>query len=130
MDAELLSALTGLADARKSSDLARLEALAKEDRALRAEINAATAASRLDIADGSAWTPLLQQGRRVKWVQERLARAQQRRAELAQEIEAARSQAALSFGKHRALEHLHDQARNADRRNRIAQIERETPIRH
>jgi len=130
-DATDVAALTGLmrlAEARRSGDLARIEALMAEDRALARELAEAGATPRLDIADGAAQTPFAQQALRLAWAQARVEQALRRRAELALEIDAARSRAARSLGRHEALAHLRDRAATEARRARAARAEREAPV--
>ncbi len=128
MDVKALTGLLRLAEARRSGDLARLEALLAEERALERERLAAGATPRLDLADGAAQTPFAQQALRLAWAQARLERVLRRRAELAVEIAAARAQAAQSLGRHEALEHLRERAADHERRARDARVERETPV--
>ncbi len=127
MDVKALTDLLRLAEARRSGDLARLEALLAEDRALERERLSAGATPRLDLADGAAQTPFAQQALRLAWAQTRLQRVLRRRADLAVEIAAARAQAAQSLGRHEALEHLRDRAADQERRARAARADRETP---
>ena len=127
MDVKALTGLLRLAEARRSGDLARLEALLAEDRALERERLAAGATPRLDLADGAIQTPFAQQALRLAWAQARLQRVLRRRADLAVEIAAARARAAQSLGRHEALEHLRDRAADRARRARAARADRERP---
>jgi hypothetical protein len=103
-----LRGLLALAGARRDRDLARLEALAAEDRGLAEEILRLAAIPAQDMADGTA--PLAQQALRYAWVEQQIARARRRRAALAREIAAVRAEAAASVGKHAALEKLESTA--------------------
>jgi hypothetical protein len=121
-----LRRLTGLAEARRARDLARLDSLLRRDRALKEEIAAlATALER----DGASGTPLppAQQGLREAWVDQRIRAAERQRAALAASIAAARAAAAQSLGKHRALEDLVERGEREAQHQREARAEREAP---
>jgi hypothetical protein len=120
-----LRRLLALAEVRRSRDLARLEAALAEDRSLEAEIAELAATARRDLAEGDL--PPAQQGLRLTWADQRIARARQRRWALASEVAALRVQAAQSLGKHRALEHVLERAATAEMRTRSARAEREAP---
>jgi hypothetical protein len=121
-----LRALTGLAEARRARDLARLDNLLARNRALDAEIAALAAALQHYRAAGFPLPPP-QQGLRQAWVDQRLRAARRQRAALAAGIAAARAEAAQSLGKHQAFENLVERSDRAVRQQRHARAERETP---
>ena len=121
-----LRRLMALADVRKARDLARLEALLAEDRRLAAEVAELAQTGARDLAEGIEM-PLRQQALRLAWAEQRIAVARQRRAALIPEIARARTAAAQSLGKHRALENLVENADRAVIRVRSDRAEREAP---
>ena len=125
MNTARLRELLELAAAKKSRDLARLEALLAQDRALETEIAHIASTPGRDMAAGAANTPLTQQGLRLAWADQRITRTRQRRAQLAPQITAARDDARQSLGKHQALEHLADMAGQKETSARNARAERE-----
>ena len=106
MTPEALRRLTGLAEARKARDLARLDGLLTRDRQLAGR--ARRPGRRRSPATSPAAPPLppAQQALRQAWVDQRIRAAARQRAALAAGIAAARAAAVQSLGKHRALEHL------------------------
>lgn len=128
MKPERLRQLAALAEARRSRDLAALDALLLEDRRLAAEILEIAAAPARDLAEGGiAIAPIAQQALRFAWLERNIAILRRRRADLAPRIARARAEATRSLGKHHALEHLTDRAVRSDARIRDARSEREAP---
>lgn len=126
MTPDALRQLAALAEARRSRDLAVLDALLMEDRRLAAEILEVAAAPARDLAEGGiAIAPIAQQALRFAWLEQRIAALRRRRAELAPRIAQARAAATRSLGKHQALEHLTERAEVAAERRREARSERE-----
>jgi hypothetical protein len=121
-----LAALLRLMEARRSRDLARLDRLLAEERALADEIAALAALPARDLAEDPAQSPA-QQARRLAWAAQRIRLAERRRAALADAIRAARAAAAQSLGKHKSLEMLADRAGRAALLARDARAEREAP---
>jgi hypothetical protein len=113
MKAADLAALAALAEARRTRDLARLEALIAEARGLEAEIVELAATERRDAAAGP--TDFAQMGRRHAWAEAQIAARQRRIAGIAAEIAAVRKAARVSLGKHEVLKALVAQA-EADER--------------
>ncbi len=121
-----LRQLAGLLEARKTRDLARLEALIAEDRRLEAEIANLTGTAARDLETGIA-LPLAQQAIRQAWADQRIRAARRRRAEIAAGIRDARAAAARSLGKHESLESLVARAERAAAQATEARAEREAP---
>jgi hypothetical protein len=121
-----LRQLAGLADVRKVRELARLDALLTEDRRLAAEIAELAATGVRDLASDAA-LPLGRQALRLAWAEQRIALARWQRTALAAEIAAARRLAAVSLGKHQALERLTEASDRASAQVRAARAEREAP---
>lgn len=121
-----LAQLLQLMEARKSRDLAQLDRLLTEDRALAEELAALARLPAQDLEDDPDLSPM-EQARRLAWAEQRRRTAERRRSVLATEIRAARAIAVRSLGKHRALEHLGDRAAREAVRTRLARAEREAP---
>lgn len=117
--------LQRLMAARKARDLARLDRLLAEDRALAEEIGRLAATGSRDLADGPL--PLAEQGRRLAWAAACIRAAERRRRQLAPEIRAARAEAVQSLGRHEALGNLAGRADREVRQDRAARAEREAP---
>lgn len=120
-----LRELGALMEARKARDLARLERLLAEDRALAAELAVLASAVSADAASGEA-LPLGRQAVRLAWIDQRTAMLRHRRATLAVEIASARATAVQSLGRERALDRLAESASRAEASRRAARQERET----
>jgi hypothetical protein len=110
MKPQQLRQLTALAEARKSRDLAELEALTSEDRRLAEAIEAYARAPARDILEGAEGMPLAQLALRLEWADRNIAIAHRQRVELGERIAALRKRAAVSLGKHQALEKLTERA--------------------
>jgi hypothetical protein len=121
-----LRQLGSLMAAQKARDLARLERLVAEDRALEAEMAALGGLAAEDAASGHVLPPE-RQAARLAWADHRRALAARRRAALVPEIAAARAMAVRSLGRERALDHLAATADRIDTRLRGAREEREAP---
>ena len=122
-----LRRLMALADVRKARDLARLEALLAEDRRLAAEVAELAQTGARDLAEGIAM-PLRAAGAAARLG----GAAHRRRAAAARGARSprsprARTAAAQSLGKHRALENLVENADRAVIRVRSDRAEREAP---
>src|SRR5690606_6725621 len=119
---------SALAAAQRDRDLARLEALMVEDRGHAEEIMRLAAVPAQDMAaGGTVLVPLAQQALRAAWVEQHITRARRRRLVLAGEIAATRAAAALSVGRHEALDRLVTVARAAEAARRRVVAEREAP---
>lgn len=127
MKPEQLRQLAALADARKSRDLAALEAAISEDRQLVEAIEAYSRIPAQDFMETGATVPFAQMALRQEWANRNIVIAQRRRAELAVRIAALRKIAARSLGKHKALEDLTDRAVRDIAQQRLARQEREAP---
>jgi hypothetical protein len=125
MKPEQLRQLAALAEARKSRDLASLEAVVSEDRQLVEAIEAYARAPAQDFSEAGGNLPFAQMALRQQWADRNIAIAQQRRAELAMKIAELRKIAALSLGKHKALQDLTDRAVRESAQQRLARQERE-----
>jgi len=101
MKATTLRKLAALAEARKTRDLARLEALAAERRLLLEEIADLAGIEARDAAEGLMPFPMM--ARRSAWAAAEVARREQRIAAIDREMEEARAAARTSLGKHEAL---------------------------
>ena len=121
-----LRQLGGLMEARKARDLARLERLVAEDRALAEEIAALARVAAEDAASGLSLPPD-RQAARLAWVDQRTLLAERRRAALCPVIAAARAAAVQSLGREVALDHLASAADRENARARTARAEREAP---
>lgn len=121
-----LRQLLRLAEARKASDLARLDALMVARRAVEAEIveARATAVADLTAIEG---LPMEQRAIRLIWADQRAKAGVIRREALDAEIAAARAAAVQSLGKHEALGKLVEKADRDAGLARVARKERETP---
>jgi hypothetical protein len=126
MTPQALARLLQLTSAKKQRELALLDQLLAEERALEAEIDELAATAARDLEAGEA-LPLAQQAVRLAWADQRMRVARQRQAALAPAIRAARAAAAQSLGKHEALEHLAGRADRTARQQRDARAEREAP---
>lgn len=126
MTPAMLRALSGLAEARRARDLARLDNLLTRDRALQAEILALASTLERDHATGIKLPPA-QLALRQAWVDQRLRAARGQRAALAASITAARAVAVQSLGKHRALENLVERGERQAKHQLLARAEREAP---
>lgn len=124
-----LKALATLAATQVDRDLARLEALAAEDRRLADDLASLASVHARDMAEGAGAAPLALLGRRLAWADARMAAARVQRARLAAEIAAARAAAATSLGKRRALERLQERAERAAAAASEARAERDAPPR-
>lgn len=128
MTPAMLRELLRIAEARKARDLAVLEGLLAQDRALEEEIADLAGTHARDWADGAAGlVPLAQQGLRLAWADARIAQAKDRRTALAVKIAQARHAATQSLGKHSALEHLLEETEAAAGHLRAARSERDAP---
>ncbi|HVL20426.1 MAG TPA: hypothetical protein VM422_05500 [Amaricoccus sp.] len=121
-----LRKLGALMAARKARDLARLERLVAEDRALAAELAALASAGAADVASGEALPPD-RQAVRLAWIDQRTAMLARRRGILAAEIAGARAAAIQSLGRERALDRLAEIAGRAEATRHAAREEREAP---
>lgn len=121
-----LRALGRLMEARKARDLARLEHLMTEARALDAELKTLSASAASDAASGETLPPD-RQAVRLAWIDQRSAIARRRQEALAGEIDKARAAAVQSLGRERALDRVAEAAVRAERSHRFARIEREAP---
>lgn len=120
--------LMKVVEARKTRDLAQLEALQARARGLEAEIEEARSLHARDAAEaGLAQVPFAFVGLRLKLADHLVAQAERRRAELQPEIEAARAQAAESLGKHSALEKLLENTEREQAALRLTRAERDAP---
>ncbi|MFT3975429.1 MAG: hypothetical protein QM699_18940 [Amaricoccus sp.] len=115
-----------LMEARKARDLARLERLASEARALDAELATLAATAVADVASGEPLPPG-RQAARLAWIDQRTAMVRQQRAALAPEIERARAAAVQSLGRERALDRVAETAARAEAARRTSRDEREAP---
>jgi hypothetical protein len=77
------------------------------------------------MAAGAMDLPLAQQSLRLDWADQHMTQARACRARLAPQITQARDSARQSLGKHQALEHLLDKAKQSEARVREARSERE-----
>jgi hypothetical protein len=118
-----LRQLTDVAEARKVRDLAELEALTSEDRRLAEAIEAYARAPAQDLLDSGENVPLAQIALRMEWADRNIAIARRQRAALAGRIAVFRKRAAVSLGKHQALEKLTE--RSIRRRADLAQAREE-----
>lgn len=124
----MLRQLLQVAEARKSRDLALLDALNARARACEAEAREAARLRTADMADAAnADLPLAFQGLRITYADQRIADAERRRKALEPEIEAARAIAAESLGKHAALERILEEAERDRAQLRAARAERDAP---
>ena len=126
MNPAALRRLTGLAEARRARDLARLDRLLARARELEAEI-ASLATTLARDREAGVPLPLPQQALRQSWVDQRVRAVLRQRAALVPEIAAARAEAVQSLGKHRALEELVERGEHDARQQRVARAEREAP---
>jgi hypothetical protein len=124
-----LRELLSLAETRKARDLARLDAFAAEDRALAAALAELAATHARDMAEGPGAAPLALLGQRLVWADRRSAAIRAERARLAGRLAAARAEATVAIGKHRALESLIERADRDALRTAEARREREAPPR-
>ena len=122
-----LRRLVALADARKARALSLLNAALREDRHLSDEAAALARAPAEDGGAGGAPMPMKLIGLRHAWAEARISAIRRRRSELAAEIARLRAAAAVSFGKHQALDRLADGAEADEVRRRDARAEREAP---
>ncbi len=128
MTPAMLRQLLEASEARKTRDLARLDALNVQVRGCDAEAAEAARVAATDMADAAnADLPLAFQGLRMTYADQRIAAAERRRRELEPEVEAARATAAESFGKHQALERMLDEAERERAYLRAARAERDAP---
>lgn len=118
-----LRALGNLMEARKARDLALLERLVAEDRALLAEIASLVGLGAADAA-GDETLPPGRHAARLAWIDGRIAAARRRRSSLAPEIDRARTTAVQSLGRAQALDHL---AASADRVEATRRVARDQP---
>ncbi|WP_299131848.1 hypothetical protein [uncultured Amaricoccus sp.] len=121
-----LRELLRLAEARKSGNLARLDALLAEVRACEAEIEDAARTVVQDLA-AAAEMPMAQLALRQIWADQRVAQARRRMAALEPRVAEARATALQSLGKHAALEKLIDHADRDAAQVRAARAERDAP---
>lgn len=127
MTPQQLRQLTELAEARRSRDLAELEAVVAEDRRLAQAIEGYSRSHAQDMADADGGLPFAQMALRIEWADRNIALARMRRAELAKRISELRKRAAVSLGKHRALEKLTDRAVRQETEIQRAREEKEAP---
>lgn len=128
MTPAMLRQLLQVVEARKTRDLAALEALTAADRACEAEIAELAQTHARDWAEGAAaLTPFAQQALRLAWADARMAEARRRRAALAPQIEEARQAAIQSLGKHSALEAMIEETEREAAHLRAARAERDAP---
>lgn len=125
MSAARLRALLALAEARKTRDLAALEALAAEDRRLAQELAGLAQVHARDLAGPDAPLPVLEA--RLRWAQAQAAAVQGERTALAGRIALARAQATTALGKREALGALAARAEAEARARAEARIEAERP---
>ena len=131
MNPAALRRLTGLAEARRARDLARLDRLLARARELEAEVASLATTLARDRETGVP-LPLPQQALRQSWVDQRTRAVLRQRAALVPAIAAARAEAVQSLGKHLALEKLVERGEHDARQQLIARAEREalpTPAR-
>lgn len=129
MNPAALRGLGALMEARKARDLARLEGLVAEDRALEARIAELSAMAAVDAASGEALPPD-RQAARLAWIDQSRAIAARRRAALAPEIARARAAAVQSLGRERALDRLAMDAERQEATLRSGREEREAAPPH
>lgn len=127
MSAPRLRALLALAEARKTRDLAALEALIAEDRRLAAERAGLAGLHARDLAEPDA--PLAALEARLRWAEAQAAALDAARAALAPRLSAARALAVESLGKREALDALAARAEAEARALREARAEAERPPR-
>lgn len=127
MSAPRLRALLALAEARKTRDLAALEALVAEDRRLAAERADLAGLHARDLAEPDA--PLAALEARLRWAEAQAAALDAARAALAPRIVSARALAIESLGKREALDALAARAEAEARALREARTEAERPPR-
>ncbi len=128
MKSDQLNKLVALADAQKARDLAVLESALAEDRRLEQEINEMSKIIAQDMTDGDfSEMPYSQFALRLQWADHRVSEAAVRREALSDKIRKLRSLAAISLGKHSALEKLSERAEKQKREFREARTDRETP---
>lgn len=127
MTPDALRRLVALADARKARALTLLDAALREDRRLDDEAVAIARAPIEDGVGGDSPMPMRLIGVRHAWAEARVAAIRRRRGELAAEIARLRAAAAVSFGKHQALDRLADRSEADETRQRDARAEREAP---
>jgi len=124
---EALRRLLGLADARKARALTLLDAALREDRRLAAEAQALARTPAEDAAPDGVPMPMRLIGLRHAWAEARLAAIRRRRTDLGAEIARLRALAAVSFGKHQALDRLVGRSEAHAAGRRAARAEREAP---
>lgn len=127
MKASDLRRLTALAEARKQRDLAELEALAAEDRRLAEDIEGYARIPAEDFREAGDALPMAQLAMRLEWADRNIAIATRRRAELHRKIAHLRRRAAVSLGKHQALEKLTERSARREAERRLGREEREAP---
>lgn len=124
----MLRQLLEVAEARKSRDLARLDALNAQARGCEAEAQEAARLGSADMAEAAiAEVPLAFQGLRMAYAEHLISAAEQRLKALQPEIEAARATAAESFGKHAALARMIEDAERERAHLRATRAERDAP---
>lgn len=122
-----LRRLTALAEARKQRDLAELEALASEDRRLVEAIKGYASTYSRDFQEGGEEMPLSQFALRLEWAERSIAVATRQRAELHKKIALLRKRAAVSLGKHQALEKLSERTARQEADQRQGREQKEAP---
>lgn len=127
MTPQQLRQLAELAEARRSRDLAELEAVVAEDRRLAQAIEGYARSHAQDMADADGELPFAQMALRIEWADRNIALARMQRAELAKRITELRKRAAVSLGKHRALEKLTDRAIRQEAEIQRTREEKEAP---
>lgn len=115
-----------LMEARRARDLARLERLMTEARALEAELATLAATAASDEASGETLPPD-RQAARLAWIDRQLTIVRRRRAELAGEIDRARAAAVQSLGREKALDRVAEVAIRTEASRKTARTEREAP---
>jgi hypothetical protein len=115
-----------LMEARRARDLAWLERLMTEARALEAELATLAATAASDVASGETLPPD-RQAARLAWIDRQLTIVRRRRAELAGEIDRARAAAVQSLGREKALDRVAEVAIRTEASRKTARTEREAP---
>ncbi|WP_424933857.1 hypothetical protein [Amaricoccus macauensis] len=128
MKPKQLRQLTALAEARRSRDLAALEAAMNEDRRLAQAIDHYAKSPALDLREDGGAFQFNQMALRQQWADRNIALARQQRVELAKRIAGLRKKAASSLGKHEALEKLTEQANKSQAETERTRTEREAPV--
>lgn len=126
MTPSALEALRRVAEARKATGLAALEALLGARRACEAEIGALRAARTAEDADPLAAPPEALAAR-MRWTDHRIAEIRRGIDELDRRIAAARAALAISLGKDMALTELRDRAAREAHRLRATREDRDAP---